>query len=240
MAATKIKLPKQYENDGGKYPQFKGKEKLSYSQHTSWKDPEYKPDYIVQYFSGIKLPSGIFADFGSEVGEYKESMGTGKPFKKTQYLTKECKDFLASRNYPENSVYEDEIVIDLDTFVVQAFTDRTIHVDEETVELEDFKTGNSKKQEFYSGEEYGQTTLYCYGKSKEGKRIGKSSVILYERKGNNTAKHPLRLSGQVFEIDTPYNEERAEKVIADIKKSAEEISEYYRTYQKYFGDVSRD
>jgi len=234
--ATKIVLPKVYEDGTGKYPQHKGKNKISYSQYTSWKDPEYQPDYIVQYFSGIKQPSGIWADFGSEVGNRIQAIGEGTEPLPTVFLTDACKAFIDGLEYPENSVYEDEIVVDLNDLVVQAFTDRTENIDENTVGLVDFKTGNmSKKTEFYSGEDYGQTTLYCYGKVQEGKTIAYSRVRLFDRKGNNSQAHPLRLSGEKKDIETPYSEDRAATVLKDIRKVAEEISDCYKSYLKYFG-----
>ena len=44
----------------------------------------------------------------------------------------------------------------------------------------------------------------------------------------------MRLSGVVEEIETPYTKERGEKIIADITKVVNEISEDYRIFLKYF------
>ena len=55
-------LPRKYDDKSGKYPQHHGKNKLSYSQINSWKDPKYSHDYIKQYFAGIETPSGIYTN----------------------------------------------------------------------------------------------------------------------------------------------------------------------------------
>ena len=70
-------LPRKFEDKSGKYTHLNGKPKLSYSQITSWMDSQYKPSYIKQYIAGIKLPSGVFAEYGSACGTYIEALGTG-------------------------------------------------------------------------------------------------------------------------------------------------------------------
>jgi hypothetical protein len=68
-------LPKKYEiydTTPEKYHKYAGKNKLSYSQYNSFRDPLYKNDYIIQYFLGVKLESGIFAEFGSACGNFFE------------------------------------------------------------------------------------------------------------------------------------------------------------------------
>lgn len=233
-------LPRTYEDPHGKYPQHKGKAKLSYSQYTSWKDEQYQPQYIVQYFSGIKLPDGIWAEYGKNVGEFIEHYAQKLKHPEYTMLSDEDKEFLRTLDYPENCTYEDEIVFDCGAFVVQGFTDRTELFECNSVGTRDYKTGNLlKKKEFYASDEYGQTTLYCHQKVKEGHAIKYSEVMLLGRKGNNmTIKgkfHPIRLSGEKEIIPTEYSEERAEALIEDIKKTAKEIEYCFKTYLKYFG-----
>lgn len=229
-----------YTNDAsGKYPQHVGKPKISYSQYTSWKDSNYRLDYILQYFGGATLPGGIFADFGGDVGAYIEHKAKGLPYTPIMISQKDI-DILNTLEYPDNCTYEDEIVVDCGDFVIQGFTDRTEDFGD-SVGILDYKTGSiEKKEEFYASEEYGQTTLYAYQKTKEGKSIAYSKVIILDRKGNGFEKYPLMLTGKTKDVLTPYSEERALRVLENIRKVAEEISSTYRTYVKVFGEPVKD
>lgn len=236
---SNIILPKVYENEGGKYPQHLGKYKVSSSQVTSWKDPEYNAQYILQYFSKIKLPDGIWATFGGETGTFIECHAKGIEHPEYTMLSEEDKEYLKTLDYPENSVYEDEIVLEAEGYTVQGFTDRTELIDTETIGILDYKTGNlAKKSVFYGSDEYQQTTLYCKQKVNEGFKVGYSKVQLLGRKGMNRmlkgTYHPIRLSGESVVIDTPYSEERVEKCLKDIDDAVKEISECYKVYLKYF------
>ena len=232
MKVTKVELPKVYENELGNYPQFEGRPKLSYSQYTSFKDPQYRGTYISNYFMGIPDPGNIFSDYGGKCGEYIEKQEKSD-------LTEEDMKVLDSIGRPKGAKYEVEVVIDMlpitgVDFVIQGFIDRE-YTTEKGLHLDDFKTGNHKdKLEYYASEEYQQTTIYSYAREKEGKKVFHSGVILFERKGNGMEKYPLRLSGKIKHIDTPYSEERALKALKKISDVAVEISEYYKIYKKYF------
>lgn len=233
-----IELPKKYNTENPKYQHHNGKNKISHSQYTSYKDEKYRPDYYVQYFSGIDLGGNIFSEFGGFCGETIQHIGEKKELPKTS-LSENCIEILKSLEYPDNCVYEEEIVVDLgDNLTVQGFIDR-IHYQEDGVEITDFKTLNldSDKKDYYASEEYGQTTLYAYQKEQEGFNILNSQVIGLGRKGNSwDGKYPMKLSGRIEVIPTPYSKERAEKVLNDIKETAKKISEDYRIFKKYFSN----
>lgn len=236
MNKQAIILPKIYEDRNGKYPQHKGKYKISYSQYTSYKDPDYQNDYYVQYFSEIKLGGNVFSDFGGYCGTKIEHNALGKEYD-TPLLEADLAILRDKIDYPDNCVYEDEICVDFGDFVCEGFIDRTWYK-EDGVEVLDYKTLNlEKKKAFYASEEYGQTTLYCYDREQAGYAILNSSVCGLGRKGTSfegTGNYRIRLSGEVEYIPTPYSKERAEKVIADMTKVAYQISEDYRIYLKYF------
>ena len=225
---SKLVLPKVYMNDAsGNYPQHVGKPKISYSQFSSWKEDAYREDYIRQYFMGGPYTSNQFAEFGSCCGEYLEKLAVN-----TDWLSDNDVEILKQLERPENAIYEGEIVIDMGTFVIQGFIDQEWECDK-GLNIKDLKTGNAdKKVEYYGGDDYQQTTIYSYAREQEGFTINSSSVTLLGRKGNGFANHPLRLSGEIIEIPTPYSKERAEIALQRIREVAHEISEAYQLYLK--------
>jgi hypothetical protein len=218
-----------------------GKPKLSYSQYSSYKDPEYQNQYYIQYFSGIDLPSGEFALFGSSVGEFIQDVGELTTPPRIGCLSQEDVEVIMSNiTFPPNCVYEDKVIVDCGDFFLEGYIDRTQYLAEKEIEIEDFKTLNlDKKKDFYASEEYGQTALYCYQKEKEGYKVVRSFVTGFGRKGSSLSgagNFKMRLSGVVEQIDTPYTKERGEKIIEDITKVVHQISDEYQVFLKYFGE----
>lgn len=224
-----MELPKIYDKGFEKHI---GKPKLSYSQYSSWKDPEYRKDYFKGYFLNLRTETNDYAKFGGEVGKFIELRAAGESYK-SDILSPSDIEILESLPYPKNCKYEEEIVIDRGWYVIQGFVDRAEYYGRKTVGITDFKTGNiDKKTEFYSSKDYGQTTLYAYQKHLEGFKIGYSKVTMLGRKGNNRPGHPIRLSGDVVDIDTPYSKERAIELLEDFDRVAEEIKKYYNVFKK--------
>jgi len=239
MSKNKIVLPKTFEDRNSTRPECKGKPKLSYSQYSSYKDLEYQNQYYLQYFMGIKLPSGEFASYGSSCGEFIEDVANNV-VPRTGDLSDDDITILHNIiDFPENCVYEDEMIVDLGDIVLEGYSDRTWYKDNNEVEIRDYKTLNlDKKADFYASEEYGQTTLYCFQKEREGYTIVNSEVFGLGRKGSSlggTGNFKMRLSGDYKIIPTPYSKERAEKVIESITKVAHQISDEYKIFLKYFG-----
>lgn len=226
---NKIQLPRELD----------GKPKISYSQYSSYKDEEYQDQYYLQYFSGIELPNGEFAEFGSSCGQFIEDVGMANTSPRTGCLSEEDTKILLDKIvFPPNCVYEDKIIVDCEDFCVEGYIDRTQYLAEKEVEVEDFKTLNlDKKKDFYASDEYGQTALYSYQKEKEGYKVIRSFVTGLGRKGsslNGVGNFKMRLSGVVEEIETPYTKERGEKIIEDITKVVHQISDDYKIFLKYF------
>lgn len=229
MSKSKIVLPRE----------LNGIPKISYSQYTSYKDQDYQDQYYIQYFSGIKLPSGEFAEFGTSCGQFIEDTGMGvSPARRGCLSEEDIKILLSNINFPPNSVYEDIIVVEGEGFVIEGYADRIRYLENKEVEVEDFKTLNiDTKRKFYESEEYGQTALYSYKKETEGYKVIRSFVTGIGRKGSSldgTGNFKMRLSGVVEEIETPYSKERGEKIIAEITKVVHQISDEYKIYLKYF------
>jgi len=228
---SKIQLPKTLD----------GKPKLSYSQFSTYTNPEYQDQYYIQYFSGINLPSGEFAELGTDVGQTIEDIGTGAENLRIGCLSENDVQIIKDKvDFPENCIYEDKIVVDCGDFCIEGYADRIQYLSDKEIEVADVKTLNlDKKKSFYESEEYGQTALYSYQKEKEGFKVTRSFVIGLGRKGSSLSgegNFKMRLSGEVEEIETPYTKERGEKIIEDMTKTAKEISEDYKIFLKYFGN----
>lgn len=232
-----MNLPKILKTTDERYQHLVGKPALSYSQIQSWLDPTYKAGYIKQYICGIKdiEDNKMFAEFGSACGTYLEGL-----YNKDMSCHDEYRHLLSDfdrgvldkvETYP-NSVYEDYLVIDRGDYVIQGYADRTIYKDD-TVIVEDFKTGSiDKKHDYYRGDEYIQTDLYAYILEQKGYKIEDCRVTLFDRKGNGTEKHPIRLTGEFITINRGYNKKLAEKFLKQADKVAKEISDFNTIYQK--------
>ena len=230
MAEVKmLDLPKVYENEGGNYPQHVGKPKLSYSAYNSFNEEAYKGEFFANYFLGKRGDGNIFTDFGGKCGKLFET-GTD-----SSDLSEFDVSVIKGIERPENALYEVEIVVDRGSYVIQGFIDREYLDIESNLVIDDLKTGAIKtKKAFYGGDEYQQTTLYSYQRELEGEHIAYSGVILLDRKGNGQEKYPLRLTGEIENIPTPYSKKRAEDFLKSFDKTAKKIEEYHKVYKKYF------
>lgn len=228
MGETKmLDLPKVYENEGGKYPQHVGKPKLSYSAYGSFTEEAYRGEFFANYFLGIRGEGNIFTEYGSKCGEYLEKLETSD-------LSEFDISVLSQITRPKEARYEVEIVIDRGSYVIQGFIDQE-YLGEKGLVIQDLKTGAiDKKAKDYASQDYQQTTIYSYQREKEGETIAYSGVILVDRKGNGQEKYPLRLTGEIAHIPTPYSVERAEAFLEKFDKVAKEIEAYHKVYKKYF------
>lgn len=251
MGLKQIKLPKQYEYKEGVtnplYKQYHNWNKVSYSQWTSFKD--YKLGYLQNYLLGLgNGESGIFANFGSDCGDFLnpyDDRTDGYPL-----LSDEDRKLLETLKnaHPKDSQFEYEILINLEPFglektCIQAFTDRQYLVDGK-LNVNDYKTLTIKtKRAFYESEDYKQLSVYGYGLEELGFSIGEMYVVGLGRSGNTTEKgnkNVLRLSGEIIQIDKPYDREKSKKVIQSIADDCLEIAEYLKVYQKYFGETRNE
>lgn len=225
---NQLLLPRTYEDKFGNYPQHVGKPKLSYSQYSSWNDPLYEKDYIRAYFMGHWEDGGIFAQFGSACGTYFENLTVNK-----KWLSVKDIEVLCKLHRPENAKYEVEVVIDRGWYVIQGFIDQEFEIGDKRLKIHDLKTGNvDTKRSMYAGDTYQQTTLYSYQREVEGYHIDYSGVILLGRKGSGRPGSPLKLSGVIEEIPTPYSVKRAEEFLMKMDETAEQVAEAYLLYNK--------
>ena len=220
--------------ESDKFEKYVGMPKISYSQIESWNNHLYRGQYIASYFLGIDDPGNVFSTYGSQVGEWFEN---GEDV--SGELSEADLDILEKIGRPGGCEYEREIVVNRPLgYVIQGFIDRTrkdTWEGKEQLEIIDFKTGNiEKKAAFYAGPDYQQTTLYTFAALEEGEDVVYSGVVMLGRKGNGMPKAPLRLSGEVETIDTPYSEARINKFFTKVDKTVKEINKYYKFYNKFF------
>lgn len=237
-----IVLPRVFKDQSknGKYSHLNNLPKISYSQVTAWKSPNYRPEYIKNYIVGIPNDGNIWTDFGSACGTLIESVATDNKECHEPYehlLSDFDRDFLVNKlDYPDNAVYEDYMVLNYkDKFVIEGFSDRTIYLPDNKVIVEDFKTGSiAKKRGEYLSPDYKQTNLYAYIKELEGYEIEDCRVVMLDRAGNGSDKHPIRLTGKLEVLPTPYDKNATEKFLEQVDNIVDEISDYYKQYLKLF------
>lgn len=230
MRKNLLDLPKVYEvneNTPEQYKKYEGMPKLSYSAYNSFCEESYKGEFFANYFLGIRSEGNIFTEYGSKCGEYLEKLEKSD-------LSEFDISVLEKIERPENARYEVEVVIDRGSYVIQGYIDQEFKVPDGLV-IKDLKTGAiDKKYKDYAGEDYQQTTLYAHQRTLEGENVVYSGVMLLDRKGNGQEKYPLRLTGEIADIPTPYSKERAEEFLKKFDKVAMQIEEYHKVYKKYF------
>lgn len=247
MKLEKIELPKKYEYKEGisrpEYRKFDGWQKISYSQNGSFKD--YKEQYLQDYILGFgNGESGIFAQFGSDCGDYLNPYDDRGEYPLLSTEDKITLDTLKN-NHPMGADFEYEILINLEPFglektCVQAFTDRQYFVGDK-LNVNDYKTLTVKtKKAYYESGDYKQLSIYGYGLEELGFNIGEMYVVGLGRLGNTTEignKNVLRLSGEIIRVEKPYDREEAILAVKEITENCKKIAQYYNIYQKIFAHV---
>lgn len=249
MKLTKVELPRKYVYTEGKtnplYERYHNWQKVSYSQLNSFQD--YREGYIQDYITKVtENEGGMFAIYGAAVG------GMFEDNTRDSCLSDDDIKIVGKIAKYETSKCESEIVIDLEPFglektCLQGFSDHEWNCPENFwLNIDDLKTGNidNMMSKYGDMKKYYQTRLYAYQRELEGHTIGNCQVIHLGRKGNTMDKSAvnkkgeplyLRLSGQIDYIPTPYKKEDVEEYLKNkVVPTVIEISDYYKTYLKYF------
>lgn len=228
---AKIELPSVlteetwfYKDNEDMLKKFLGKPYISYSTETSFND--YLEDFVKQKLAGIKLPSSVYAEFGSWVGEYVE---TGVKVLDSEFEGAENLDLIPRE---AGAVYERPVVIDYCEFFLIGFID--VYKEKNNVaSIIDIKTGGSTSADKYKSDSYIQVPLYAYAVEQEGLEIGECGVYFCRRTGSHF-KPPLTLSKEQFFIPIQYDRKKAEKAVKRVENTTKKISELYKTYKKFF------
>lgn len=222
MTKNIINLPRVSE-DGMPY--------ISYSQVSSFNNPQYFNQYVLGYLFEIRDEGNIWSQFGSEVGEYLETSGEkiGKLLNNDDI--KVLNEILKTLNTLEGKEFEKEIKLQRDGYRIIGYID-LYYETKEKANVVDFKTLNtSKKKSFYvnndpdSKDSYLQTILYSRALEIEGKEIDNCGVFGIDRTFEGTFEEPiLHLSGKAETIPTPYCKIKAEKFLTKVDETVKEIS----------------
>lgn len=211
-----------------------GKPYISYSTVDSWEN--YREDLFKQKFVGLKLDAGVYAEFGSYLGEAVENGKFGE----------NPQGFQGQENFqgfiedlPENAEFEKMIIIDMGSYVIVGFIDIYNEDEHGRANVIDLKTGGKKKEEKYESDDYIQVPLYAKAIEDTGKEIGTTGVWFVRREGSHF-NPPLKISKDQFFIKLEYNEERAKYALDKVDRVVREISDYYKTFKKIFGDVKAE
>jgi len=232
MAKTRVKLPSKITKDSWFYEENEeickphlGKFYISYSTVSSWS--KYREDLIKQKFVGIKIDAGVYADFGSYVGEAIENNKFDED--NPQGFTGQENIGLVQR--PAGAEYEKMILIDMGEYVIVGFIDVYSESEKGSIVC-DIKTGGARKEKEYQKEDYIQVILYAHAIEQLGKKIVDTYVWFIRRTGSHI-KPPLHISEEQFKIPLEYTPERVSYALGMVDDVVKEISTQYKVYLKY-------
>lgn len=201
---------------------YLGRNYISYSDVNGW--TEYHEDYIKKRFAGVRIPGGVYARFGNFVGEYVE---TGViPETREVYGGIEN---LSKIDRKEGAEYEKFVILDMSEFVLVGYIDIFYEEDNKTI-ITDVKTGS--KPDKYKSNYYIQLLLYAHALERSGIKVDKITVFFVKREGSHL-RPPLSVSSHMEEFELEYNEKRVKEALDRVRTVANEISEYYKVYEKY-------
>ena len=218
---SKLILPRVDEN-GDYY--------ISYSQLDTWK--RSKREYIRRYFFGEKFEGNAYTDFGTKIGEALENNDFSE-------FSADEQEFL--KKIPRYGEYEREVRLEMKGFYVKGFIDTSSpptagegSPNSWVERIADYKTGDiTKKTAEYESDDYTQVDIYAAAIRQEfGFLPNTTGVYLIHRTGNAFKGGELKLGNKCKWIPKNTTDERADQVLEEVQKLAEDISEYYQVFLK--------
>lgn len=207
---------------------FLGKPYISYSTMESWE--EYTEDFIKEKLVGLPQPFGIYKEFGSYLGTAYEN-GVFPKDNQYGFIGQENLELSKYRN--DSAEYEKLIIIDRGEFIIVGFIDKFERLEDNSVWVNDLKSGGAKKEDKYASDNYTQVPLYAHALEVIGEKIGRTDV-LFVRRENSHVKPPLKISTEQFYIPVNYTKEKVDKALKKVDRVVKEISELKTTYDKFF------
>lgn len=205
-----------------------GKHYISYSTMESFN--EYIEDFVKEKLVGLPQPFGIYKEFGSYLGTAYEN-GNFEHDNPHGFIGQENLDLSKYRS--DDAEYEKLIIIDRGDYIAIGFIDKFERLEDGSVWVNDLKSGGSKKEDKYAGEEYTQVILYAHALEEQGEKIGRTDVLFVRREASHY-KPPLQISKEQFYIPLDYNKKRVKFALDKLDKAVKGISELNTTYLKYF------
>lgn len=209
---------------------FLGKPYISYSTMESWE--EYREDFIKEKLVGLPQPFGIYKEFGTYLGKAYE---TGNFNHKNPYGFIGQNNLDLSKYRSEKAEYEKLIIIDRGEYIIVGFIDKFERLEDNSVWINDLKSGGAKKEVKYASEDYTQVPLYSHALEEIGEKIGRTDVLFIRRESSHY-KPPLKIGEEQFYIPINYNKDKVDKALKKVDRVVKEISEIKTTYDKYFAE----
>lgn len=222
-----------YEANKDELKKHIGRPYLSYSSIDQWNN--YREDYIKSKFGYIKLPMGVYAEFGNFVGHYLEH---GKVMNSNLHGFTGVENLSIMDNHLSPGVDDDKtqheafICLDMGSFIVIGFIDELQHKGD-GLAIVDLKTGGSSSEKKYRSSKYIQTTLYAHALEEAGHKVVDTKVYFVLRTGSHV-NPPLHISENQFFIDVKYDKKIVKRALDTVTTTAHEIEDMYKTYKKIF------
>ena len=241
-----IILPRQ-DKDGNYY--------ISYSQYTSFKSSSGfntglsgDLEYMQGYFFGKRYPDQGWSLFGTQAEDYicyrdysKEEIA-----KLDAELIKQGQSTIteAINSFTEEERKTLDTIKPLGNFQVEVkyWLSENVYIygfiDDATDDLShirDYKTASKNSKARYYKDDYKQLDIYAlWVRQQTGKIPEQLEVVMIERKGNcfglENRRDLLSVGEEVWYLDRETTEERLFQIETDVKRTAEKISDMYKTY----------
>lgn len=220
-----VMLPRR-DSDGNYY--------ISYSQFTSWKDLKSfnlgvrgNLEYMLSYFFGEDFGDAGWAQFGSEVEDYICQRLHADKFTDKERETME-------KIVPLGNFQIETKLWLLPNVYVKGFIDDAT---QDMMKIRDYKTASNSSRQRYYKDDYVQLDSYALWVQQEtGKIPDELEVCIIERKGNcfgmKNARERLSVGTEIWYHPRITNQERLDKVRADILTAVFQISDAYKTFLK--------
>lgn len=240
MKKTEVFLPKTYK---GKDEKHVGKYMVSWSQIETWNSKsgfntgmEGKLEYMLKYFIGASFPDMGWGQFGTETEGYICEKQYSDKFND---LEKETLDKIKPLG-----VFQQEGVIDFGDFVVLLYID---DMTPDWKKLRDYKTkSESSKGDLHKDEKHQFEIYSMYIEQEKGFLPEEVEYCIIERLGGKECmsgggRDVLSIGERIwyepYDKINPTRLAQTKKLVID---TVNEISEFYKTYVKIFGEIKTE
>lgn len=207
-----------------------GRPKLSYSQYNLWREKKGfntgllgRWEYIRKYLLRESYPQNAYGSFGQDVECYVRKQGCEERFSDEEKKTLDQVEPLG--------IYEYKVEVDFGDFVLEGYID---DMTEDHSIYRDYKTASENSKEKLYKDDYEQLDIYALYSLRENGFIPIIELCIIERMGNAYAggREALKVGENIWWHRKKIDKEGLETLDKKIRQTAEEISEYYKVFQK--------